>query len=208
MSLYSYFMARFYDAALNRMEQASLHEWRAKLLCWATGEVLEIGSGTGANLPHYPPGLTSLTLSEPDPHMLRRLQHKLAADQRRNIQLARCAVDELNFPDHSFDTIVATLVLCSVASPVSALKEIRRLLKPDGRFLFIEHVQAGAESRLLRWQKLVQPVWIPLCGNCHLTRDTERNILAAGFRIEQIDRRFASGGPALVSPMIIGMARP
>jgi ubiquinone/menaquinone biosynthesis C-methylase UbiE len=208
MSIYSFLMARFYDAALRGMEQACLRDWRAELLRRAAGDVLELGSGTGLNLPHYPAGITSLTLTEPDPHMLRRLRQKLTAEQLRKVRVEGCAINNLPFPDHSFDTIVATLVLCSVASPASALKEIRRLLKPDGKFLFIEHVLAKTRPRLLRWQKLVQPVWIPLCGNCHLTRDTERCILESGFRIEQIVRRCSSGGPVIVSPTISGEARP
>jgi ubiquinone/menaquinone biosynthesis C-methylase UbiE len=208
MSLYSFFMARFYDAALSGMEQACLRDWRAELLGMAAGDVLEIGSGTGLNLPHYPTHIASLTLTEPDPHMLRRLQQKLTDDQQRNLRLEARAVDNLGFPDHSFDTIVATLVLCSVDSPINALREIRRLLKPTGTFLFIEHVLARTRPRLLCWQRLVQPVWIPLCGNCHLTRDTERDIINSGFQIEQIERRFSSGGPAVVSPTILGVARP
>ncbi|HKI50693.1 MAG TPA: class I SAM-dependent methyltransferase [Geothermobacteraceae bacterium] len=208
MSFYSHLMARVYDAALGRMEAACLGAWRAELLSQASGAVLEIGAGTGANLLHYPPGISCLTLAEPDPHMRRRLQGKLSALAVETYQVVANAVDDLDFPDHSFDSIVSTLVLCSVASQVTALARIKSLLKPDGQLLFLEHVAAKDRPGLLRWQKLLQPVWRPLCGNCHLARDTERAIRAAGFSIKSIQYLVSSGSPAFASPTIMGIAAP
>jgi ubiquinone/menaquinone biosynthesis C-methylase UbiE len=208
MSFYSYLMARFYDAALGKMEAACLGAWRTELLSQAGGAVLEIGAGTGANLSHYPPGLSCLTLAEPDPHMRRQLQRKLSALSPDNCQVVAAAVDEFDFPDNSFDSIVSTLVLCSVSSQATALARIKRLLKPEGKLLFLEHVAAKDRPGLLRWQKLLQPIWRPLCGNCHLARDTERTILAAGFSIKSIQYLTSSGSPVFAAPTIMGIACP
>jgi len=200
MSIHSWLMARFYDTALGRMEAACLQQWRAELLSRASGDVLEIGSGTGANLRHYPADITSLTLTEPDPHMRRMLQRNVAENPRPKLRLEPGAVEEFGFSDQAFDTIVSTLVLCSVTSPQHALVKIRQSLKPNGKFLFIEHVLAADRPRLLKWQRLVQPLWIPLSGNCHLTRDTERLIREAGFGFELLDHRTSRGGLKLISP--------
>jgi len=198
-------MASVYDLAIGRMERACLGSWRAELLTQGHGHVLEIGSGTGANLPHYPETLNSLTLCEPDPHMRRKLQQKLAK-RSFPVSCVDSSAEQLDFPDASFDCVVSTLVLCSVAHQVTVLTEIRRVLKPEGRLLFIEHVRA-ADPRLFKWQQRLQPLWVPLCGNCHLTRDTEQAIRAAGFEVTGIRHLRSRGAPAVVSPTIIGAAR-
>lgn len=190
------------------MEVSCLRTWRAELMGRASGDVLEIGSGTGANLPYYPGGLRSLTLSEPDPQMLRRLQRKTVRSTTIRHSLTDLAVEQLDFPAASFDTIVSTLVLCSVPSPSAALATIRRLLKPNGQLLVLEHVVAGDNPRLRKWQQRFEPFWTPLCGNCHLTRDTEQLIRAAGFDFETLEHLRSSGGPTIVSPTIMGVARP
>jgi len=185
-------MARFYDAAMSKMEQACFSEWRSDLLSEIHGDVLEIGSGTGVNLPHYPGSINSLVLTEPEPHMLTLLRNNIDKSHK--------------FPDSSFDSVVSTLVLCSVASPEATLCEIKRVLKPGGRLYFIEHVCAQETPGLIRWQKFLQPLWKRTCGNCHLTRDTEMNISRAGFTFDRIERLDSFGGPAIVSPTIKGIA--
>lgn len=208
MSLYTRLQALVYDAALARMEAACLQRWRRELLVQASGDVLEVGSGTGANLDHYPQELTSLTLREPDPHMLTRLRQKLPTTPPYPITLAAEEIDRLAFDAGRFDTIVATLVFCSVPDPVAALVRLRRLLKPDGRLLFIEHVVSRDSLALRCCQKTLQPFWRPLAGNCHLARDTETLIRAAGFSLQQYEYRSSQGGPFFVRPTLIGAATP
>lgn len=208
MSLYSRFVALVYDAALASMEAACLQSWRRELLVLASGAVLEVGSGTGANLDYYPQTLASLTLSEPDPHMLARLHRKIPATTPYPITLTAEEIKQLPFEAGSFDTVVATLVFCSVADPVATLGRLRQLLKPDGRLLFIEHV-ISHDSLPLRWcQQLLQPFWRPLAGNCHLARDTGALIRAAGFTLQHYEYRSSRGGPFFVRPTLIGVASP
>ena len=206
MTVRSYFMARFYDASMKKMEAACLSRWRSELLSDISGDVLEIGSGTGANLPYYPESIHRLVLSEPDPHMLVLLRQRIQNTPDNKFTAVHSSAYGLNFPDRSFDAVVSTLVLCSVVSPEASLSGIKRVLKPGGRLYFIEHVLAKESPRLIRWQKLLQPLWIYMCGNCHTARDTERHISDAGFRFETIEKLSASGAPAIVSPTIKGIA--
>lgn len=206
MSIRSYFMAKFYDASMKEIEKVSFSCWRSDLLSYVRGDVLEIGSGTGVNLSHYPKSINSLVLTEPDTHMLKLLNENIKQCQLDNICTNNFAADNLKFSDNSFDSVVSTLVLCSVASPESTLKEIKRVLKPGGKLYFIEHVLAVDKPQLIRWQKFFQPFWKHMCGNCHLTRDTECNIKKAGFGFERIERLHSSGGPPIVSPTIKGVA--
>lgn len=205
MSVRSFMMAKFYDASMVAMEKACLSTWRSDLLSRAKGNVLEIGSGTGANLQYYSETVENLELTEPDPHMLAILQNNLTKYPGK-IRAEAYSADKLLYPDNSFDTVVSTLVLCSVHSPEETLREIRRVLKPGGLFIFLEHVIASDTPKLIRWQKLFQPFWIFMCGNCHLTRDTEALISDAGFRFDEIERLRSSGGPPIVSPTIKGAA--
>ena len=212
MSIRSYFMAKFYDSSMKEIERLCFSGWRSELLSNVSGDVLEIGSGTGINLVHYPKSINSLVLTEPDNHMLKLLYKNI--EQRQvdksiveNTRAEKFAADKLEFPDDSFDTVVSTLVLCSVDSPVATLNEIKRVLKPNGKLYFLEHVVAADKPHLIKWQKFFQPFWIHMCGNCHLTRDTESNIKDAGFSFERIDRPYSTGGPPIVSPTIKGIAR-
>ena len=199
-------MAKFYDASMRKMEESCLREWRSELLQLIEGDVLEIGSGTGGNLRHYPESISSLVLTEPDPHMLKLLRKNLRENYSGRYRAEGFSADAINLPDHSFDSIVSTLVLCSVDSPDATLQEIMRLLKPGGKLYFIEHVLAKDTPGLIKWQKLLQPLWGCMCGNCHLTRDTENYILKAGFHFDRIERLMSSGSPAVVSPTIKGVA--
>jgi ubiquinone/menaquinone biosynthesis C-methylase UbiE len=200
-------MAAVYDRILRPAEEAGLAAWRAELLRGLSGDVLEVGAGTGANLPHYPRSIRRLVLTEPDPHMRKRLERKLAEDGEPNGEVADGSLDGLPFPDATFDAVVATLVLCSVGDPARALREVRRVLKPDGRFVFIEHVAGGAGSSLSRWQGRLEPIWKRLAGNCHLTRRTEEALHAAGFTLETIERDAIPKALPWVSPSVRGVAR-
>lgn len=203
-STYRWLFAACYDRTMARSEQLCLGDWRRELLQQATGEVLEIGSGTGTNLPCYPATLTRLVLCEPDPFMLRKLRKKITASSPTT-ELATSPAERLDFADASFDTVVVTLVLCSVDEPVIALNEIRRVLRPGGKLLFLEHVRSDQASTR-RWQHLWEPLWKCGCGNCHLTRDTAEIIERAGFELDPVDDLQMLGAPAIVRRIIRGVA--
>ena len=142
MSLRSRFFAATYDRQMRRVEKAGLTDLRTELVSQAAGTVLEIGGGTGANLAHYRPAVTSLTITEPDVSMLKRLERQVSAQAPATMVL-RAPAEDLPFEDDTFDVVVSTLVLCGVDDQPRALREIRRVLRPGGRFLFLEHVRAA-----------------------------------------------------------------
>lgn len=188
-------------------EAACLFEWRAELLRDVEGEVLEVGVGTGANLPHYPMAVKRLVLAEPDRHMRRRLHVRCGSSGFPEAEVSDASLHGLPMPDASFDAIVSTLVLCSASDLHVALAEVFRVLRPGGRFLFLEHVAADHNPTRLKWQRRVEPVWKRVAGNCHLTRRTEQAILAAGFQIERIKRESMRKAMPLARPSIRGAAR-
>ncbi len=201
----SWLLASFYDAAMRQVERACLDAWRTALLSRAEGEVLDVGAGTGANLGRFGPDAERITLAEPDRHMRRRLEARLSLEPRPTRVVAATA-EALPFPDARFDTAVTTLVLCSVADLDRALGELRRVLRPGGQLLFIEHVAAEPGSPRRRWQARVEPLWKRVFGNCHLTRDTERAIAHAGFDLATIERETMHKALPLVRPTIRGRA--
>jgi SAM-dependent methyltransferase len=173
------------------------------MLAHATGSVVEIGAGTGLNLPHFPSTATNVLALEPDPNMVRRL---VPATEKASIPVSvrRARAEDLPVPDGSVDTVVASLVLCSVEDPAAALAEARRVLRPGGRLLFFEHVRAG-RPRLARWQDRFERLWGRFAGGCHPNRDTEAAIARAGFEIREIER-FHESGAVLAAPHILGWA--
>jgi ubiquinone/menaquinone biosynthesis C-methylase UbiE len=199
--------AAIYDPFMRSAERACLAAWRAALLEGATGDVLEIGAGTGANLPYYPPAVTQLRLTEPDRDMLARLRRRVEVAPVRQVDAQSAAVDALPFDDASFDTVVSTLVLCSVPDVTTALAEIRRVLRPGGRLLFLEHVAADDRPTRLAWQRRLEPLWMRVSGNCHLTRRTGESIRAAGFVVESETRESVRKALPIMRPSIRGVAR-
>jgi ubiquinone/menaquinone biosynthesis C-methylase UbiE len=166
--------------------------------------VLEIGAGTGFNLEHYPPDVEEIVFTEPSAGMLRRAEGRAAAlgGRARGVQ---APAERLPFARDSFETVVSTLVLCSVEGQDEALAEIRRVLGPDGRFLFIEHVRSGDE-RLARWQDRLERPWGVVAFGCHPNRPTLDRIEAAGFEVESLEPGALPNAPRLVRPMITGRA--
>src|SRR5829696_1495795 len=175
--------AALYDPMSASMERRWMGGRRRRLLAGARGTVLEIGGGTGANLAHYR-DVDRVVVAEPDPFMRRRLDQKLE-DARVSVEISAAGAEELPFSDGSFDTVVSTLVLCTVPDQESALDEVRRVLRPGGRLLFIEHVRAGGSAA--RWQDRLGPLWGHLFGGCHLDRDTVTAIEEAGFEIDSFE---------------------
>src|SRR3954465_12801676 len=183
-------------------EEAGLGAMREKLLADAAGRVLEIGGGTGVNLPYYE-GVDSLVVTEPEPAMLPRLQDK-AREQAPQAELRRAPAEDLPFADASFDTVVSTLVLCGVDDQSRSLREIRRVLRPGGRLLFIEHVRS-ADPKVARLQDRISPVNRFLFG-CECNRATLDTIEATGFTVSRIEHGELPKAPKFVRPMIVGTA--
>lgn len=206
MSLKKRLFAASYDRMSASTEEAGLRDRRRELLAQAHGRVLEIGGGTGANLPFYGAEVSSLTVTEPEEAMTRRLERHVN-EQGRPIELVRASAENLPFEDGSFDFAVSTLVLCGVEDQPRAVHELRRVLKPgDGRLLFIEHVRAE-EGRLGRWQDRLN--WFnKLVVNCECNRQTLKGIRAAGFNIEDVMHGELQKVPPFVRPMIVGAAIP
>jgi ubiquinone/menaquinone biosynthesis C-methylase UbiE len=195
-----------YDRGMKGTEEAGLGDMRHELLAQARGRVLELGAGTGVNLAHYPEAVDSLTLTEPDPHMTKRLREKLAAmGKTSEVTVIEAPAESLPFPDDSFDTAVVTLVLCTVPDPADALKEIHRVLKPDGQLLFLEHVRSRNPS-LAKWQDRLEAPWRFLGDGCHCNRDTVTAIRAAGFELGKVDRDALPKAPPIVRPLASGTA--
>jgi ubiquinone/menaquinone biosynthesis C-methylase UbiE len=201
----SFFMAKSYDRAMRATEKRCLQRWRHELLQHATGEVLEIGAGTGINLPHYPVTVSRLVLSEPDRQMRLKLDKRLSQHDGHKIDVTTWDADNIAAEDHSFDTIVSTLVLCSVPDQLAALAELHRLLRPGGKLIFIEHVLSD-HPPTQQWQHRLEPVWSLCAGDCKLTRNTAAAIEATGFSIEQLTDAPMVGTPAFVSRTVRGIA--
>jgi len=199
-------MAMIYDRFMDATEEACLRRWRGELLADLEGDVLELGAGTGANLPHHPRDLSRLVLTEPDKHMRRQLEAR-ARERRPDAEVTPASASALPFADASFDAVVSTLVLCSVPELDTTLREVWRVLKPGGRFLFLEHVAAAPGTGRRRLQRVVDPLWRRVADGCRLTRDTERAMLDAGFTLERIERESLRKAMAIVRPSIRGVAR-
>jgi ubiquinone/menaquinone biosynthesis C-methylase UbiE len=194
-----------YDRFMAASERAGLRARRRALLARADGATLEIGAGTGLNLGLYPPALSELVLTEPSPHMAARLRAKLGAGP--GIRVVEATAERLPFETDRFDTVVATLVLCTVPDPAATLREIARVLRPEGRLLFLEHVRAP-EPRLARWQDRLERPWRVFGAGCHCNRDTAARIEASALRIEDLDRGEIPRAVPIVRPLIVGAARP
>lgn len=172
---------------------------RQRIVGAAAGQVLEIGAGTGANFPYYPPAVETIVATDPDPFMLRRAQQR-AMELERELAFLQCPAEWLPFADASFDTVVATLVFCTVTDPARAMAEVRRVLKPGGGLRFIEHVRA--DGFVGRVQDMLTPLQRRIAAGCHLNRQTATTIEAAGLEIVAFEQRHP-----LLTPLIIGVAQ-
>jgi SAM-dependent methyltransferase len=184
-------------------KKAVIKEGRRKLLAAAEGRVLEVGAGTGFNLPHYPQGVEELVLTDGLDGMLQRAERR-AKRVGREIETTAAPVERLPFQDSSFDTVVASLLLCSVDDQDRALGEIRRVLKPRGQYLFLEHVRSN-DPKIARRQDRLERLWSALVFGCHPNRDTLPRIEAA-FAVEEVERDELPIGPKIVRPYVLGRA--
>jgi ubiquinone/menaquinone biosynthesis C-methylase UbiE len=181
------------------------HERRVALAP-AYGKVLEVGFGTGLNLPYYPAVVTSLTAVDPHPVLPKRVAQRLAATHipvtRRDISAVR-----LPFASATFDCVVTTWTLCTIPDVVRALHEMRRVLKCNGRYVFLEHGRSDS-ARVARWQDLCNPLQRCIAGGCNLNRPIGQLIAQAGFEVTTLERFLMPGLPRLFSKMFRGIARP
>jgi SAM-dependent methyltransferase len=185
-------------------ERTGLRAHRKALLSRARGCTLEIGSGTGLNLPHYPDDLYDLVLAEPDAAMRSRLEKRLSRSGRRT-RLIDAPAERLPFPDGSVDTVVSTLVLCTVDAPDVALREIARVLRPGGQLLFLEHVRS-VSPMLARWQDRLAGPWRCFARGCRCNRPTAELIATCGLELGQTRETSWHGMPPIVRPLIVGRA--
>lgn len=187
-------------------EEKGLRDWRRALLENISGEVFELGCGTGANLEFYPPTLKRLVLAEPSPYMRKQLKQKLTLTKFPAVEIIDSKIENLSLADASFDVVVCTLVLCSVDNLEKALAEIHRILRPQGKLVFIEHTAALNNLKRYRWQKRLEFIWKHIAAGCHLTRCTKKALTDAGFQIIELVEQSMRGVPPIVRPSIRGIA--
>jgi ubiquinone/menaquinone biosynthesis C-methylase UbiE len=195
--------AAVYDGMMSKGERRGMAERRRELLARARGRTLEIGAGTGLNIPCYPDGVEELILAEPFEPMRRRLERKLEQG-RTSASALDASAESIPLEEESLDTVVSTLVLCTVDFQDRALSEIARVLRPGGQLLYIEHVRSHS-PRMARWQDRLETPWRHFAAGCRCNRDTLAAIAAAGFSTEHKDERWQSA-PPIVTPLIVGCA--
>jgi ubiquinone/menaquinone biosynthesis C-methylase UbiE len=186
------------------MKQANFEPYRRRVMSAAQGRVLEIGVGSGINLPLYS-GATHVVGLDPSAKLL-SMARAATGDRSRSIELVEGTAEAIPLPDHSMDTVVTTWTLCSIPDLPKALSEVRRVLKPDGRLLFAEHGLAP-EPNVVRWQNRLTPLWKRIGGGCHLNRPIDKMIGSAGFRLAKLATGYTKG-PRPMTFMYEGEAHP
>jgi len=185
------------------MRNRQLTPYRERIVSQAQGRLLEIGVGSGVNLPLYTDRVTKVLGLEPSPKLIKMAARKPA---RIPAELIEGSGESIPLDDSSIDTVVTTWTLCSSPDVTKALAEMRRVLKPDGRFLFVEH-GLSPDERVRRWQDRLNPIWKKIAGGCHLNRPIRTLIEGAGFRISRIETGYMPG-PKPMTFMYEGAARP
>jgi ubiquinone/menaquinone biosynthesis C-methylase UbiE len=203
VSLRGWIIAALYDRMGAASEREGLAARRRELLADAGGSVLEVGAGTGINLEHYAEGIEELVLVEPEPAMVRKLEQRVRELGRR-ARIVEAEAEALPFPDGSFDAVVCTLVLCNVGNPQSALRELRRVLRPGGSFLFLEHVRSD-DPRTARLQDRVNPAWRFVSNGCNCNRRT-LSLIEESFSVDEVDRGEIPKALRIVRPLVSGRA--
>ena len=186
----NHILPRVLDFAMKRSALAEQREWVMKQV---RGQVLEVGFGSGLNLPYYPREVRTLTAIEPSTAMRDRAMKRIEKSGRTVSLVARGIDKKQFFPDGSFDTIVSTWTMCTIADPAAALKEIYRLLKRGGRYVFVEHGLAP-DAEVVKWQKRFNNFTQKWGGGCHLDRDIEAILRASKLQVEKLDKFYLTSG--------------
>lgn len=182
-----YFLPKILNLAMKAPEMTRL---RRQLVPLATGKVLEIGIGSGLNLPFYNKGVQ---VTGVDPSLeLQAYAREVARESQVDIEFLGVGAEAIPLPDKSFDTVVITWSLCTIPDPDAALREVRRLLKPGGQLLFAEHGQSP-EAHIAKWQRRINPTWNKIAGGCHLNRRPDQAILANGFNFADMTAGYIPG---------------
>lgn len=203
MSLYArWLLPRLTDLAMRNKEAG---RYRRKLIPSAGGEVLEFGAGSGLNLPFYGPQVTRLHALDPSAALLRMAGEKVSG-VGFPVHLILGSAEAIPLRPHSIDTVVTTWTLCTIPDAPKALAEARRVLKPGGQLLFVEHGHAP-EPSVARWQGRIDPWWSRIAGGCHLSRIIDRLITQAGFEIAELENEYMKG-PRPFTYTYCGRARP
>lgn len=201
----SFYRERVLPQLVHRsMRQATFEPYRRRVAEQASGRVLEIGVGSGLNLPLYEAATHVIGL-DPSTRLL-SMARTAAGELGRSIELVEGSAESIPLPDHSVDTVVSTWTMCSIPEVARALSEMRRVLKPEGRLLFAEHGRSP-EPRVVRWQDRLTPVWKRIGGGCHLNRPIDQLIRDAGFRVQHLQTGYMKG-PRPMTFMYEGVARP
>ena len=187
------------------MRNKQLVPYRQRVAGGAEGRVLDIGIGSGFNLPFYGPQVGEIFGLDPSPHLLTRARNN-AKQAHRNIQLLIGSAECIPLADRSFDTIVLTWVGCSIPAVAAAFGEMRRVLKPGGRLLFVEHGRSP-DPGVAHWQERITPLWRRISGGCHLNRKIDELIERSGFRIDRLETGYIPG-PKIMTFLYEGAATP
>jgi len=193
--------AYFYSRFIANAEQKQYAEPRHRIMDDLQGRIVEIGAGSGTNFSYYPAGV-QVSATEPDPHMLKRARAKLEELAATNIEVQQAPAEKLPFDDASFDHALCTWVLCTVDDLPATLGEMRRVLKPDGTFRFMEHVGNDSSAFWAGAQNVIAPVWRWMGAGCRTNQRTQRAIEQAGFRFDWIELMAGK-----MQPVIYGVAR-
>ncbi|MFQ5913778.1 MAG: class I SAM-dependent methyltransferase [Nitrospinota bacterium] len=187
------------------MGSRRVQEERERALAPASGDVLEIGFGTGLNLPHYPEGVTCVTAIDPASLRPEKRNRRMAA-ARMPVELVRRSAETLPLEDGRFDCVVSTWTLCTIADAVAALREVGRVLKPEGRFIFLEHGRSN-NARVAKWQDRLNPIQRKIACGCNMNRPIDALIHRAGLAVDSLDRFLMPGVPRILGEMYRGIAR-
>ena len=188
------------------MRHRKVAEYRGRVVPAAEGRVLEVGIGSGLNLPFYGPGVRQVIGLEPSPKLL-AMARRAASARPERVNFIKGSAESVPLDRASVDTVVTTWTLCSIPDATRALAEMRRVLKPDGRLLFVEHGRAP-EPNVVWWQDRLTPAWKCVGGGCHLNRAIAQMIEGAGFAFDRLQTGYMRGGPRAVAFMYEGSARP
>jgi len=194
-------LPRMLDLGMGRQVIA---DERRKTLAGVGGTVLEVGFGSGRNLPFYPPEVRKVVAVDPST-VAARLARERIAHAAFPVEYVALDGERIDAPDASFDSVVSTFTLCTIPDPAAALAHMRRVLRPGGRFFFVEHGRAP-DAKVQRWQDRLDRVNQALLGGCHLNRDIERLIRDAGFEMERVDKHYLEGAPRFAGFLTRGVA--